>query len=199
MENEKQTFNAEESLQLITSMIRETRQKANATGFHLILWGTLISLLLLTFYILNETNTPFSGKYLWYPAIALGAIGSMLYGFLVERKRKTHCFLDRIYGMIWLSFFISWTIVLVFNYKIDLGGILVYVFAANAVFLTGILIKFKPFIFGSIVLWATAIASFLLDYPNTGHLLIGAAGMIFGYVVPGIMLNNKIKRNKQGQ
>jgi hypothetical protein len=199
MENEKQTFNPEESLQLITSMIRETRQKVNASGFYLILWGTLISLVLLTIYVLQITHTPFPGKYIWYPAIALGIVSSILYGFLVDRKRRTHCFLDRVYGMIWLSFFISWTMVLVFGYKLQLGGILIYVFAANAVFLTGIVIKFKPFIFGGIVLWITAILSFMLEYPNTEHLLIGAAGMIFGYVIPGIMLNNKIKRNNQGQ
>lgn len=199
MKPDEKEMTPDQSLKIITGMIGNARQKVQANGFYLILWGCLISLAHIASYIMIQIDMTEYQGIAWMVCVGIGVISSMLYGILVERKKTTGTLLDQIYGFVWLTFFVSWTMMIVFMLmgKIELGGILIYVFAANSVFLTGAIIKFRPLLYGGIVLWITSIALFLLEYPNSEHQLIGAAGLILGYIVPGLMLNAKLKKERQ--
>lgn len=65
--------------------------------------------------------------------------------------------------------------------------------AGGSTYLSGITIKFRPLVYGGIVLWISAIISFML--PGDLQLLISAGGIFLGYLVPGYILKYKNGKN----
>jgi hypothetical protein len=55
-----------------------------------------------------------------------------------------------------------------------------------ATFLSGIIIRFTPLLFGGITFWVAVTLCFLAS--PVDQYLIGGVAMIFGYLVPGYML-----------
>jgi hypothetical protein len=189
-----------ESLQIIQRMIDHSKRKVNENGWYLILWGAVLGLAHLAMYILLKLDVEMNFDWIWYPAIGIGVLGSMLYGFLWDRKRKKGTFLDNIIGMVWLTFLFSWGLALIFDGKMENEGIFIYLMSANAVLLTGIIIRYKPVMFGSLFLYGIALAA-LIMLPNLSleFYLFQAIAFIGGFLVPGLMLNRWVGKQDQMQ
>jgi hypothetical protein len=56
-------------------------------------------------------------------------------------------------------------------------------------FVTGIIVRFKPLIFGGIIFWVLGVINFLLpfEYQNP----VSVVAFVLGYLVPGYMLKGK--------
>lgn len=188
----------EQSLDLIQLMISKARGRVCADGYYLILWGTLISIAQLITYFNIKLDFNLNLQVMWYVTLGLGFAGSLAYGILVESKRGKGTHLDLIYGFVWITFFISWMIAMAFQKVLAHESIIIFLACANAVLLTGIIIRFKPLIIGSIFLYATTLIGLLLapDWPKE-ILLIFTGGLIAGYIIPGLMLNRKIRKEKK--
>ena len=65
--------------------------------------------------------------------------------------------------------------------------------AGFATFMSGILIRFRPLVFGGIVLWVGA--ALCLAVAVREHSLVEAGAIALGYLVPGYMLNQKTRKN----
>ena len=76
------------------------------------------------------------------------------------------------------------------NYKVYP---IIYLLAGNATFLTGIVIKFKPLIFGGIIFWIAVICQFLM--PQNYVEFVSPIAIILGYLIPGYMLKSYSKKN----
>jgi hypothetical protein len=61
-----------------------------------------------------------------------------------------------------------------------------------AVFIAGVVLKFKPLILGAVVFW---ISSFLYFYvgESSAQLLVFAGSVVLGYIIPGLMLRKEYK------
>ncbi len=66
---------------------------------------------------------------------------------------------------------------------------LVFLLAGNATFLSGTILKFRPLIWGGIIMWIGAILIFFLSYEH--QLIISPAIIVFGYLIPGYLLRMK--------
>lgn len=191
MKNEN--LSDKESLKLITEMINTAKGNIQNSYIFFLIWGWLVMLASLLHYgLINFTS-------LEHPEIAwsiliIGVFLSGWHGYKQGKTSQVKTYSDRIYGQIWLTFLISYIILLFFvkniNYNINP---LIMLMAGGSTYLSGITIKFRPLVYGGIVLWISAIISFML--PGDIQLLISAGGIFLGYLVPGYILKYKNGKN----
>ena len=82
---ENQKFSAEQSLQLIQSMIEKAKQDVANNSFYLLLWGWLIFIsALLNFGLMKFTT--FEQPYLVWNLVWIGAIASIIKGIKDSKK-----------------------------------------------------------------------------------------------------------------
>ncbi len=177
----------EQSLQLITDMIGQAKRNfAKGGSFYFLLWGWVVMLANLGHYIL-ASYTNFEQPYIvWLATIPAGII-SGIYGGRQGRNAKVKSHLDKMYGYIWLSVFISVLIILFFmgdvNYNVNA---IILVFAGLGTLLSGLMLRFRPLVLGGLALWISSIVAF--NMPVNDQYLIGAIGIIAGYLIPGYLL-----------
>jgi len=186
MSSDKEKLTARESLDLISSMIAQTKGNVDRNSFHFLLWGWTILFANLGVYSLLEFTDVKNPFMIWAITIP-AAIASGIYGARQERNAVVSTHLDVIYKWIWIGYAVT-TFTIVFfgntiNYQINP---VVLTWAAVPTFVGGVILKFKPLKFGGIALWVLGIAAFLV--PNENQFLISALAIALGYLVPGYML-----------
>ncbi len=180
----------QDSLILITQMINQTKQNYQKSSFYFLLWGWVVIIGDLGHYYLMEfTNYPYPYA-IWLISVPAW-IACAVYGTRQSKQVTVKTHIDSLYSFIWISFIFP-ILVIIFGgtvigpYYIT-GSIMLL--AGYAVIITGKLLKFKPTIYGGIVLWITALLA--LYFHDSTQYLIGAIGVALGYLVPGYMLKNK--------
>jgi|688.fasta_scaffold569353_3 hypothetical protein len=191
---ENQELNTEKNLALISEMIASTRNKISEDGFHVIFWGVLLVICCLVQYVMikffsieNESN------YVWSVLPILGVPFSIWYGRKHSKDNQVKTFVDEFYKYIWIGFGISLFCVISISIAYQHSPTsFIMILMGFAVFVAGVILKFKPLIFGAIVFW---ISSFIYFYAqNYGpQLLVFAISIILGYIVPGILLRKQYK------
>jgi len=195
MESREKTLSSEKSLEIISDMINRTKMNIRHGAFHLLFWGWLVALLSLSEYIL-DMFTDFKHPWWVWGLTIPGIFVSMIYGYRHGSREVVQSYTERIYKWIWFAFMISIATLFVFMGVEDMMhkvGPFILLFAALAVFLSGIVIKFKPLIFGAICIWAFSVFGIFAG-PSIAPLAVPAA-VITGYLVPGYMLKNSEKKN----
>lgn len=195
MENKKATLSSEKSLEIITEMINRTKMNIRHGAFHLLFWGWLIAILSLSEYILDMFTEFEHPWWVWAMTIP-GIFVSFIYGYRRGSRQSVQTYTERIYKWIWFAFLGSLITLFVFmgvEGMMHKVGPFILLFAAFAVFLSGIVIKFRPLIFGAISIWALAVAGFFAG-PAIAPLAVPAA-VIAGYLVPGYMLKKTESKN----
>jgi hypothetical protein len=98
---EEKQLNEQESLELITRMIRNTQQKLKKdNGLPFLIWGyTTIVVTLMVWYFLSTTGNP-NWNYLWF---LIPVIGFPIMMFSVrKREKEVKTYIDRIIGYVWI-------------------------------------------------------------------------------------------------
>ncbi len=195
MENRETTLSSEKSLEIISEMINRTKMNIRHGAFHLLFWGWLVALLSLSEYFLDRFTTFEHPWWVWGLTIP-GIFVSMIYGYRQGSRQAVQSYTERIYKWIWLAFIVALSTLFVFlgvNEMMHKVGPFILLFAAFAVFLSGIVIKFKPLIFGAICIWVFSVFGIFAG-PSIAPLAVPAA-VITGYLVPGYMLKNSETKN----
>ena len=195
MENRETTLSSEKSLEIISEMINRTKMNIRHGAFHLLFWGWLVALLSLSEYFLDRFTTFGHPWWVWGLTIP-GIFVSMIYGYRQGSRQAVQSYTERIYKWIWLAFIVALSTLFVFlgvNEMMHKVGPFILLFAAFAVFLSGIVIKFKPLIFGAICIWVFSVFGIFAG-PSIAPLAVPAA-VITGYLVPGYMLKNSETKN----
>lgn len=189
------SFSEKESLQLITSMIHQAKNHYYESGLGALLWGftNLICFSLAWLDVSVEGfHMPFNPFYLMIITFIL-----QFYFDRKERKyKKTITFKNEACNYIWLSFGISVLILTIAGAIANIGYVvlpLLLLLFAMPTFLTGCIIKFKPFIIGGIACWILCIVSFLYQSNNTYLFVALGAGM--AWIIPGIILRARFYKN----
>lgn len=191
---ENQTLNNEKQLAIISEMIASTRSRLSEDGFHVILWGILIVISCLVQYIMIQfLNMHHESNYVWLIMPIIGTPVSIIYGYKQSKEQKVKTLIDEFYGYIWIGFWISLLCVTLISlaYKHSPTSFIL-VTMGFAVFIAGVVLKFKPLILGAVVFW---ISSFLYFYvgESTAQLLVFAASVVLGYIIPGLLLRKEYK------
>lgn len=186
METKTDNLNPQQSLELITNMIRQTQGNASGSSFYFLLWGWVITLCNFGMYFMLRF-TQFEYPYLvWTLAIPAWII-TMFYGNKQDESRGSTTHLDKITMWLWIGLGItimpSWIFGAQINWLVN-AAILMPV--GLATFVSGVIIRFKPLLFGGITFWIAGTLCYIVS--PVDQYLVGGIAMIFGYLVPGYML-----------
>ncbi len=192
--NEETQMTDRESMQLITSMINKAKNRVNETGTMYLLWGWFILgcciVHFVGIYFFNNSKI----YYIWYTTWLL-----LLYQFFYLRKRKkdrkVRTYTEEINGFVWIAYFIC-TVLLIFIAiqfkKYELINPMILVLYGMPTFLSGIILKFKPLVIGGAICWLLALVSPFININY--HVLLIAAAIISGWIIPGYLLKRKFKK-----
>ncbi len=190
MENSTQ-----QNLDLIASMIRTAQRRFYDDSPYYILWGSVVFIASIIQYFLILSSYLQNGIG-W---IILIPVALIIQFIIIKKQRKkelskTH--VENLMNNMWIAFGVTLFIILTFSFKLGTNTFpIILCLYALSTFVSGSAFKIKAFIFGSIVCWALAVVSFFFSIQF--QLLLLAAGVLFAFIIPGIILraNKKTELN----
>lgn len=194
MENSKNEMTQAESMVLIASMINKAKNRFSENGLLYLWWGWIVFacciIQFIALYFFNE-----NAWYVWLSTWVMAIIQI----FIIKKKRKTqkvNTYTEEINGFVWLAFFICLMLSL-FIVSYSGNQKLIYpillVLYGMPIFLSGVILKFKPLISGSICCWVfSVLALFILP---EFQLLLVAVAVVLAWIIPGYLLRSKYNNN----
>ena len=194
---EKNNLTPEESFDIINKAISNFKMNYKESGNSFLLMGWILTLACFSHFIIlkvlqskeaNEMMGLFSlGNWIIFCLIGF------IFLFFMERKinkdKKVYSYLESYIKKLWIvtaaSFFIA--VLLCIKLKIAPPPIMMLI-AGIATTTSGLLIKFKPLIFGGIAFFIFSIATTFVT--NENLLLVTGAAIICGYLIPGYLLKS---------
>jgi hypothetical protein len=179
----------EQRLEIITNMIGQAKRNfAKGGSFQILLWGWVIAAANLGHYALEKIGYeyPYAVWLIVIPAVVVSIVQSV--NMRKNSPVKSH--VDKVYGQIWLAAFIVFIIVLSFMNQLNFHhNPVILAIAGMGMYITGNLLRFRPVIFGAVVLWVGAVLAFNL--PVAEQYLVGGISILIGYLVPGYLLQKE--------
>lgn len=184
-----------ESLQIITQMIEASRQRYADNGKYMILWAVVLIIAAAVNYFLMRSDLSQAelDKWLtlnWIGFPVLGGILSAVIGIKSSKKEYVKTHIGEILKLMWIGFGITLFFTIFFAVSTQNSPIpFVLIQTAFAVYIFALVIRFKPFMFGSLCLLICGGFSFWAGYEN--QLLLFSIGILCGYLIPGILLQRQ--------
>lgn len=186
MNTEQKDLSPRQSLDVITTMISQAQGKMRNNSFYFLLWGWTVALANFGMYSLMEFTDYPHPYFVWTITIPAWII-TMIYGSRQDKQAAVSTHLDKINMWLWIGYGVTILPVVFFMSKINFNiNPLILIITAMPTFLTGIMLRFRPLLFGGINFWAFGILAFLVD--NQTQYLVGGIAIILGYLVPGYLL-----------
>ncbi len=201
---DNRTLSGAESLQLIEQMIHTAKQEQKDNGKGWIVWGWLIFLAsLFTFFniVFNWSDSTFFFWNLFGLITILFFAWQAVQTFYVKKSVRVKTYTQDLFNKLNVGFFISLMLIIVsinvgvpptkgFALLLGLYGFWILIYGA--------VLNFKPSIVGAYITWGAAFASlFVADFKWT--MLLHAAAVLCGYIIPGHIANAEFNKiNKRG-
>ncbi len=194
-DQEEKSLNPEESLRLIRETIDLAKNKVRDNGFHFLLWGWLVVLAsLVNYYLMVKGYDYQKANMAWIVMPFIGVPVALIYEWRKDRRRHGANIVGQWYGLVWLGFAFALILSIMLAVRSQISPIpLILIQAGFATFLSGILLRFNPLVAGGAVLWAGAALCIFLPFEM--HTLVQAGATGLGYIVPGYMLNAKVRKS----
>jgi len=196
MENDQQLSN-EKSLEIIQQMINQAKANFTDNGLSWLLWGTMIFLASLSTYFFIDlgSETIFLGWNIFGGVTIL----LLIYDVVKPKRKKVKTYVDELMRMVHIGFFVC-IFIIIFSINESVGpnngfGFLLMIFAF-LMLIKGGAIKSKALVIGAVVNWAGAIAIFV-NKEFKYDMLIMAAAVLIGYIIPGMILWAENKRSNK--
>jgi len=188
MKSESPNLSAEQSLDIITTMIHQAKGNARRNSFYFLLWGWVVAIANLGMFLLTQLD--YSRPYIVWLITIPAWILSLYKGFRQNRQDQIHTHLDSISIALWFSFAVCIFTVIGFGYKINyqISPVILLVSAIPTV-VSGVVFRFRPLLIGGILFWLCGIACFLVGAAYQP--LVGTVAIAGGYLIPGYMLQSK--------
>lgn len=186
----KEEISAAQSLEIINNSLAKTKENLAEHSVGFLFWGWLVTSTSILHYLLITFSSFRHSGYLWLIAMAFGVVFSIIFYAKRERKSQYTTYLDTHLSNIWRSIFIGFAVGIFLSFKLHIAPTaLMLTLSGIGTLATGLSMKFKPLIIGAICLFIFAIASMYIT--DKYNLLINAAGLFTGYIIPGHILRNK--------
>ncbi len=192
---EKENLTPEESFVIINKAIANFKMNYRENSQVFLLWGWILTLASISNFIILKLlisleaweHTGFLILGNWVVFILIGSV--MLY-FIVrkeKKEKKVHSQVDRFINKLWWVTAASFVtaIILCFRLEIEPPSLMLLV-AGIATTTTGLVIRFKPLIFGGMSFFIFSFASTFVT--NEYLALVVSAALICGYLIPGYLL-----------
>jgi hypothetical protein len=189
---EKNSLTPEESFDIINKAISNFKinYKENARVF--LLWGWILSLASISNFVILKMagKLELKGLYILGNWIVFCLIGFIILYFMVRKinkDKKVYSHIDKFIEYLWWVTAASFVIatIICFLMRIE-PPVLMLLIAGIATTTTGLVIKFKPLIFGGMSFFISSVATTFVTNEYLA-LLVGAA-IICGYLIPGYFL-----------
>jgi hypothetical protein len=189
-----QEFSAQNSMQLIESMINKAQNRFNENGHLYLLWGWAIFVCSIASFI---SMYFFEGNYISYIWMATWIVVIYQTFYLIRRKKNAavRTYTDEINGYIWVVFVIMgglFSVALVKAQRFELINTAVLILYGMPTFLSGVILRFRPLMKGAVCCWVLAIISMVIA-PVFSFLLLTIA-VIAAWIVPGYFLRLRFKK-----
>jgi Flp pilus assembly protein TadB len=198
--NEK-SLTEEESLGIISQMIRTARDEHRETGEGWLIWGWLLFIASVLSIVFAQLQM---GRYIGFTWSAMLAVGLAVYVFghlRKQRVKKVKTYLEELLDKLGTAFFISLFLIIAaaaISGRQNFGFGYYYILYAFWMYIHGSAIRFKPLLVGAFVNWAAALAIFLItDFRY--DMAVSAVAVLVGYLIPGYMLKAEYNRNYSRQ
>lgn len=182
----EQNMTGQESLAIISQMIKEARKNFSDTAIFFLIWGAILATAGIAEYLLMQGQ--FARPYLVWPiAGVVGGVISGVIGARLGKRKGASTLFDRLTFALWTSFFITLVIFIFCCVLSSINpGAFIMVLTGLPTITTGLVLKFKPLIFGGIVFWVSGIVGFFI--PDAYLPLLFSLSIILGYIIPGLLL-----------
>jgi hypothetical protein len=191
----QEKLSPEESLQLIQSMINKTKTNAAEDAFNFLVWGWITFIICIAQYIL-KVIVKYQQHYLAWSLIWVAVI-IVIVKSIIDRKKvkKVVTYVDDSMKYLWtgvgISFFVLGWICAVNQWQ-NCFPLFIMLYGVGT-FVSGCLLKFKPFVIGGILCWIIApIAAYVKNYDY--QILLTALALLISYIIPGHLLKSRYKK-----
>ena len=182
--------NQEEQIEIISRMINNTKEKLKPLSVNFIFWGFLIVGMSLIHYIFPQfiQSTKYSSLLFWTVLPVIGMIYTVFYMKKIQKTTGYETHLGRVIKIIWGVFNLSYLLTIIISILKDVNPVPDILFLLSVTLLiTGLIIKFKPIIFGGLLLMLFTV---YINYnPSINFLLVNIIGISLGMLIPGIFLS----------
>ncbi len=188
---QEEELTEEKSLAIIHQMIRQAKNNITHDGAGWLIWGSMIFVASLATYVLIIFK--FDNTFLAWNIFGLVSIVLLLVSYFKKRTVTVRSYVDDVLRWVDMAFMISLFIV-IFSMNTgvspNMGFGLLLMLYAFLMLVQGGALKFTPLLIGAAVNWIGALAIFLnKDFKN--DMLITAAAVFIGYIIPGLILRNQ--------
>jgi len=186
-------FSAEQSLQVIHSMIQKAKQEVANNSFYLLLWGWLIFIAaLLNFGLMKFSR--FEQPYLVWNLMWIGAIASIIKGIKESKKIAVKTFVGETMKYFGISQGLLYFGLAFFFGKYDLWHIsfplYILVYAVTCFFM-GALMQFPLLKWTGLLCLPIMVIAVYVSFD--WQLLLMALAILISYIIPGHVLSTKEK------
>ena len=182
------------SLQIIQQMINQAKTNITDNGLGWLLWGTLIFLASLSTYFFIYTGA--DNIFLGWNIFGVFSIVMLSYDIFKPKKKKVRTYVDDLLRFVDIGFIIClFTVIFSINFAVspNAGFSFFLMIFAFQMLIKGGAVKSRSLITGAAVNWTGAIAIFInKDFKY--DMLIMAAAVLIGYIIPGLLLWLKYRK-----
>lgn len=187
METLEEELDPAQSLQVITAVIKKSKENIKEHSFLFLLWGWLIAVASFSFFMIHA-YTSFKLFFLPFPVLALtGIIISIRY--YAGRSHKPETYLDYYLKKLWLVLGISFLLVVVINLaKTNPPFTYTLLICGIGTMVSGLVLNFRPLILGGVLFLVFSLGSVFI--PDVYKPLLQGIAVVAGYLIPGYLLKN---------
>ncbi|MBC7651769.1 MAG: hypothetical protein H7101_08470 [Deinococcales bacterium] len=198
--NNNTNFSPEQSLALIESMIQKAQNKFAENGHLYLLWGWVVFICgVLQFVLLHFFQ--YQDHYRVWMITWLVVIYQIIYLNKKQKQKTITTYYDEVIGYVWISFVTAMFLIgfaitsasSIFSKYYLLFTPCIIVLYGIPVFLSGILLRFKPLTYGAIGCWILSFVAsrslVLLHYDY--QLLFIPTAMLVAWIIPGYLMRKK--------
>lgn len=194
MEHIEKTLSPQESLRVIRETIDIAKRSFRDNGFHFLLWGWLVVIASTVHWYLLVNNLHPNPEIAWAVMVVIGMPTALIREWLRAKQEHSPNLFHQWYGLIWLGYGISMGLSMPLAISKGLSPVpFILVLTGFATFMSGVMLGFKPLVFGAITIWAGAVGCFFLS--SDQHLLVQAVCAVLGYLLPGYLLNHQTRKS----
>jgi len=192
---QEKPFSEMESLKIIDAMINTARNKMTENGHLYLLWGWVILICSTGHYLMRHVFNLPNYWIIWLLTWAAG-IYQVVYLVRQQKKKRVSTYSDDILKYVWLVFSVLMILMALLLSRIvkepeqiNMATLALY---GMPTFLSGIILKFKPLMWGGIGCWLLSVLAMFI--PVHYYMLLISAAVIVAWIIPGYLLQFKYKK-----
>ena len=193
----RQSFNENQSIEVIKEMIMVSQRKLKNDGILFILWGWVMFIHYLIMFVVRRYPSRFNSVLNNIPFVLTLAALAFTLIYLYKQRKKVQTYIGISLRYVWISMVICMVLVNLIQYNVlhkiifELQHPIFMVIVAFAIVTTGGILRYNLIIIGGIIFAVLALISSYLALPE--QLLLEAIAWLLAFIIPGHLLYSKRK------